>query len=327
MGNLETRSSLSEAMRLMRAGDLSGATAAIKRGLQGGHAAQPLVAPDAARFIAGHHAGPAGERRYKLFIPGAYRGQPLPLVVMLHGCTQSADDFATGTRMNALAEERGCFVVYPEQSRNANASKCWNWFNASDQRPHSGEPAIIAALVRELSEKYSIDAARVFIAGLSAGGAMAVILGATHPGLFAAVGVHSGLPYRAAHDLPSGLAAMRGASGAGASVGQGAIPTIVFHGDRDTTVHPGNAEQVALQAAGPCACDAARDTTVAGEAAGQRAHTRRVFRDGDGRVLVESWLVHGAAHAWCGGDARGTHTDPRGPDASREMMRFFFARG
>jgi len=231
---------LREAMRLMQTGDLLAATAAIQQGLGGAYEHEsaraaasvrdpiegtfrvveetqspagdatsgnlPGRTPDAhgrTQFSEYAYTGSAGSRRYKLFVPSVYRGQPLPLVVMLHGCTQTPDDFATGTRMNILAEERGCFVAYPAQSQKANISKCWNWFKPSDQDRDQGEPAIIAGLVRELLRTYRLDPERVYVAGLSAGGAMPVILGRTYPDMFAAVGVHSGLPYAVAHDLPS----------------------------------------------------------------------------------------------------------------------------
>lgn len=341
MGNMHLPQGLQEAMRLMRAGDLRGATAAIQRGLSGNAVSTPSaeappvtddvidVTPmtepgiDPGSFISGTHDGPAGTRRYELFIPPNYDGQPLPLIVMLHGCTQTPIDFATGTRMNEVATERGCFVVYPEQPRSANQSRCWNWFSASDQRREAGEPGIIAGLVRELVATYAIDASRIFVAGLSAGGAMAVILGRTHPELFAAVGVHSGLPFGAAHDLPSAFAAMRGVGG-GASQAASLMPTIVFHGDRDPTVHPANGEKVAVQATGPCTCEVVHEAVR--EEAGTRTFSRKVFKDADGIVVVESWLIHGAAHQWSGGDPRGSHTDAAGPDASREMVRFFLER-
>ena len=323
-------SGLREAMRLMKSGDLRGATAAIQRGISGDElpaAPQeaPVDSPPAkSRFIGGSYAGVAGTRRYKLFIPSGYRGEPLPLIVMLHGCTQTPADFATGTRMNKVAEERDCFVLYPEQPRSANQAQCWNWFNTADQRRGTGEPGIIAGLVRELTAKYAIDDARIYVAGLSAGGAMAVILGRTHPELFAAVGVHSGLPFGAASDLSSALSAMRsGANGATPKLDT-AIPTIVFHGDRDTTVHPANGEKVAAQAVGPCTCDVTDDDSPADT--GERTVTRKLFKDEAGAVIVESWLIHGAAHKWSGGDPRGSHTDAAGPDASREMARFFLER-
>jgi poly(hydroxyalkanoate) depolymerase family esterase len=376
----EPYSSVREAMRLMRKGDLLAATAAIQRRLSGttppersatagspdlgpiegtfrvveemrlatdeapvGASPAPGSIPKERKQFSEHaYAGPAGTRRYKLFIPSAYRGQPLPLVVMLHGCTQTPDDFATGTRMNMLAEQRSCFVIYPEQPQTANTSKCWNWFIASNQRRDQGEPAIIAGLVRELLFTYGLDHDRVYVGGLSAGGAMAVILGRAYPELFAAIGVHSGLPYAAAHDLSSAFAAMHqgGTSGLGIAhrenpqVWRGAIPTIVFHGDLDTTVNPCNGEKVVSQSAGASACDvgdgsraaAATEETCAGGTSGGHSYTRRIFKDVNGNTVVEYWLVHGAAHAWFGGDPRGSYTDTKGPDASSEMIRFFLER-
>ena len=167
------------------------------------------VVPDGGQFLAGSYTSPAGTRTYKLYIPSGYRGQALPLIVMLHGCTQSPDDFAAGTRMNGLAEEHRCFVVYPAQTPTANGSKCWNWFQAADQQRGQGEPSLIAGITRQIASTYHIDARRVYVAGLSAGGAMAVILGMTYPDLYAAIGIHSGLAYALAHDLPSALAAMQ----------------------------------------------------------------------------------------------------------------------
>lgn len=305
---------MQEAMRLMQRGDLRGATAALQRRL--GAAANDAAPPAPSTSLAG------GERRYELFVPSAYRGQALPLIVMLHGCTQTPADFAIGTRMNEVAEAHDCFVLYPEQSRAANKSGCWNWFETGSQRRDSGEPAIIVGLIESISAKYSIDAARVYVAGLSAGGAMAVILGRTHPEIFAAVGVHSGLPFGAAHDVASAFAAMRSGA-ADVDPHEGQMPTIVFHGDRDATVHPRNGERVAEQATGPCTCDVTRDDVPHD---GERGVTRKLFKDEAGTVIVESWLIHGGAHQWSGGDPRGSHTDAAGPDASREMVRFFLER-
>lgn len=365
-------STMREAMRLVRAGELLAATAAIQEQLSGasepepGHVAASETSPLEGTFrvidetssptrdaefeslrgrardvhartqFSDHvYAGSAGSRRYKLFIPSAWRGQPLPLVVMLHGCTQTPDDFAIGTRMNIVAEERGCLVAYPAQSRSANSSKCWNWFKASDQGRDTGEPAIIAGLVRELSLIYGLDQERVYVAGLSAGGAMAVILGRLYPDMFAALGVHSGLPYGVAHDLPSAFAAMHRPGAADppgerpeSAQSRRSVPAIVFHGDRDLTVHPGNGEQVANEAAAVSADESSRKSpgvveSRAGETPGGHAYTCTIFRDDSGKIVAEHWLVHGAAHAWSGGDPRGSFTDPDGPDATAEMMRFF----
>lgn len=377
--NGQPYSTVREAMRLMQAGDLVAATAAIQHRLSGATSAGPSIAvrppnpdpiegtfrvvdeiplakdasaggspgrastPDERTQFGEHtYTGSAGTRRYKLFIPSAYRGQPLPLVVMLHGCTQTPDDFATGTRMNILAEERACFVAYPAQSQTANVSKCWNWFKASDQCRDRGEPAIIAGLVGELSLTFGLDHERVYVGGLSAGGAMAVILGRAYPELFAAVGVHSGLPYAAAHDLPSAFAAMHQRDKSDTSFAhhenpqacRSGIPTIVFHGDLDTTVHPSNGKKIISQTAGASAfvtVDSSSEApatvdSCAGGTRGGRSYTRRIFNDANGKVIGEYWIVHGAAHAWFGGDPRGSYTDPKGPDASSEMMRFFLER-
>lgn len=299
------------------------------------------TARGAGQFIARTLSHPAGVRDYKLYRPAVRAGAPggpVPLLVMLHGCTQSADDFAAGTQMNRLADAHGFLVLYPEQSSSANASRCWNWFRSQDQVRDGGEPELIAAMVREVMQEQAVarpvDPGRVFVAGLSAGAAMAVILGETWPDLFAAVGAHSGLPFAAAHDIPSAMAAMKGRGVLGRAHFPGtaddprrsathAVPTIVFHGDRDHTVQQSNSEHIAEQArhASPT-LDAHSES---GTAAGGRRYTRAVHADAAGRVIVEQWTVHGAGHAWSGGDAAGTYTDNAGPDASAEMLRFFMA--
>ncbi|ORE94777.1 PHB depolymerase family esterase [Aurantimonas sp. 22II-16-19i] len=291
-------------------------------GLSGlGGTARAVTVPDGARFDTHEHAGPSGSRRYKLYVPARHDGRPAPLVVMLHGCTQSPDDFAAGTRMNALAEEFGFLVAYPEQSKRANAQKCWNWFEAGDQRRDSGEPALIAGITREIVAAHGADPARVFVAGLSAGGAAATIMGQRYPELYAAVGVHSGLACGAARDMGSAFAAMRG--GAPVTAGERVVPTIVFHGDRDTTVAPVNGDHVLEQAR---AGASARAVTEQGVSTGGVGYTRTVHREADGRERLESWRIHGAGHAWSGGSADGSYTLPGGPDASREMLRFFLDR-
>jgi poly(hydroxyalkanoate) depolymerase family esterase len=278
------------------------------------------IAPDGTRFASATFTNAAGSRTYKLFIPSRTDGGPRPLIVMLHGCTQSPDDFAAGTRMNFLADERNCFVVYPEQPRGANHAKCWNWFRTGDQQRDSGEPSLIAGITRKIMREHPIDPKRVYVAGLSAGGAAAAIMGATYPDLYAAVGVHSGLACGAASDLPSALTAMR--QGNAAAVRTGAsIPTIVFHGDRDTTVHPSNAELI-LRGPGEAAASP-RTKTLRGRVPEGHAYTRTVLTDEGGLGTSEHWSVHGAGHAWSGGSPAGSYTDPRGPDATREMLRFF----
>ncbi len=357
---------LHEAMGLIAKGDLIGATKSITQNLaqlrtmpdaapndviEGSytevsdagtfsHYERPLYRQNSAaraatgQFQEATYTNAAGSRRYKLFIPSTYCGQPMPLVVMLHGCKQTPDDFALGTRMNALGEAQQCFVVYPGQSKGANGAKCWNWFNAYDQRRGYGEPAIIAGLTRELVKKFGLDSTRVYVAGLSAGAAMAVVMGRTYPDLYAAVGVHSGLAYAAAHDVPSAFAAMKGSApvNSGARASSHVMPTIVFYGDADTTVHPGNGERVTAESAAHAAAAFDANSTASpaiederGRVPGGHAYTRKLYRNAEGIVTVEQWIVHGAGHAWFGGNARGSYTDPKGPDASAAMMRFFTA--
>lgn len=296
----------------------------------------PDLLPDGARFITGSYTNPAGTRSYKLYVPSGYDGQSLPLVVMLHGCTQDPDDFAAGTRMNELAEKELCLVLYPAQAQTANMSKCWNWFKATDQERDRGEPSIIAGMTRQVCATYSVDPRRIYVAGLSAGGAMAVTMGISYPDLYAAVGIHSGLPHAVACDLPSALAAMQngGASSPGRqpkeATGMTRFPVIVFHGDRDTTVHPCNGDQVISQCARPDSAHrvlAGADplaTVQQGQVPNGRAYTRTTHRQPDGQPVAEHWLIHGAGHAWSGGSSRGSYTDPKGPDAAQQMLRFFF---
>ncbi|HZX32298.1 MAG TPA: PHB depolymerase family esterase, partial [Rhodocyclaceae bacterium] len=293
----------------------------------------PDPLPDGARFITGSYTNPAGTRSYKLYVPSGYAGQPLPLVVMLHGCTQDPDDFAAGTRMNELAEETPCLVLYPAQAQTANGSKCWNWFKATDQERDQGEPSLIAGMTRQVGDIHAVDPDRIYVAGLSAGGAMAVTMGVSYPELYAAVGIHSGLPHGVACDLPSALAAMQngGASPRGRQESTGTLPfpVIVFHGDRDTTVHPCNGDQIISQCAQPAPARPAQASTdpkvtvQRGQEPKGHAYTRTIHHRPGGRPLAEHWLVHGAGHAWAGGSSRGPYTDPKGPDASRQMLRFF----
>jgi poly(hydroxyalkanoate) depolymerase family esterase len=264
---------------------------------------------------------------------------------MLHGCTQDPDDFATGTGMNELAREQDFFVLYPAQSRSANPSRCWNWFSQQHQARDAGEPALLASMTRAVIAEHGIDPRRVYIAGLSAGGAMAAIVAAAYPDVFAAVGVHSGLPCGAAGDVGEALMVMKSGMSDAARVSKGrrvgfapapqarpptVLPTIVFHGDADRTVHPRNGEQViaaaldsAVPAGGPGRREAVSPRVEQGMTEEGRRYTRSTHAAEGGDALAEHWLVHGAGHAWSGGDARGSYTDGKGPDASREMLRFF----
>jgi poly(hydroxyalkanoate) depolymerase family esterase len=275
-----------------------------------------------ATFETHAYANDAGSRSYKLYVPASWKGGPLPLVVMLHGCTQSPDDFAAGTRMNDCAEEHTFLVAYPAQPASANPSRCWNWFNGSEQQRGQGEPSLIAGIARQIMKEFPIARGRVYVAGLSAGGAAAAILGATYPDLFAAVGVHSGLACGAARDLPSAFAAMRqGGAGARSPGARSAIvPTIAFHGDADKTVNPVNGDQVIAQATPAAHLET---SVVHGKADGGASYIRTSKSDATGRSMLEHWVLHGVGHAWSGGSPAGSHTDARGPDASREMVRFF----
>jgi poly(hydroxyalkanoate) depolymerase family esterase len=348
---------MNEAARLTQSGDLAAATAMIQAALRGdapaAHTRQddsdvidveaweiaesgtasavgeevvaptvkPVISGDT--FIAGSFRNASGQRGYKLYVPPNAGDQPRPLVVMLHGCTQDADDFAAGTAMNRAAKAQGFYVLYPIQSHEANPQKCWNWFKHNHQQQGRGEPAVLAGMTRMVMDTHAIDPQRVYVAGLSAGGAMAAILASAYPGLYAAAGVHSGLPPGVASDLPSALSAMKGAAvRAPVRAGSG-VPTIVFHGDRDATVHPGNAQGVIAASAGSSSHVETLRVPGTGH---KRSSTKHLYRSPAGEIIAERWEIHGAGHAWAGGTASGSYTDQIGPDATAEMLRFFFER-
>ena len=285
-------------------------------------------------FAAGQFVADSfGGRDYKLYVPSSYSGQPLPLVLMLHGCTQDPDQFATGTKMNDVAEAHGFFALYPDEPASAQALKCWQWFDPAHQMRGSGEPAELVALVDHVAEKYAVDGTRTYAAGLSAGAAMTVVLGATYPDRFSAIGVAAGLEYAAATSLASASTAQldggpdpaaQGKLAAMAMAG-GARPVrvLVFHGTSDAIVAPVNGDQVATQwrdtdallgAPVPMSADSTTMDTIPGG----RSYTTTRWGQ-----WVQKVAVDGMGHAWSGGDASGSYTDPEGPNASELAWQFF----
>jgi poly(hydroxyalkanoate) depolymerase family esterase len=290
-----------------------------------------LDAPGA--FLTKTFANAAGMRTWKLYVPSSYAtgAHDVPLLVMLHGCTQSADDFAAGTRMNQLAEQHGFLVAYPEQPPRANGARCWNWFVPTDQARDRGEPSLIAGITREIAQSYRVDERRIFVAGLSAGAAMAIIMGAAYPELYVGVGAHSGLPLHAAHDVPSAFQVMKDASARGShpplfeeTPARSRQRTIILHGDRDSTVATANSSAIAADAARIAALETPiQSSSASGRTVSGAEYTRTSYVDANGKSMIELWILHGAGHAWAGGRAKGSFTEPAGVDASTEMVRFF----
>ncbi|MEF7615915.1 PHB depolymerase family esterase [Aquincola sp. MAHUQ-54] len=318
----EARATIAKA--LGSAGVLPGASARART-------AAPASYPG--EFLACTHANGAGSRDYKLYVPPSYKsGRPAPLIVMLHGCKQDPDDFAAGTGMNALADTHGFLVAYPAQHPRANGGNCWNWFEADQQVRTGAEPSLIAGIVDAIAADHAVDPSRVFVAGLSAGAAMAVILGAAYPEVFAGVAAHSGLPRGAAHDMGSAFAAMRAAppqpAGGTPRATSAHVRTIVFHGDADATVNPANGRAIVEQAV--AAFERAelplRQAPRAAAVVGGRKAASTDFLDPSGRIAVREWVVQGGAHAWFGGSPAGSYTDASGPDASAEIVRFFLGQ-
>jgi poly(hydroxyalkanoate) depolymerase family esterase len=322
------RKSLGETVRILREGRLaSGVLGSLHTAGLPGTAKQvpePIL-PDGAQFLARSFTCPAGSRSYRLYIPASAPDRPRGLVIMLHGCKQDPEDFAAGTGMNAVAETHGLVVAYPRQSGANNASSCWNWFRPADQRRDGGEPSIIAGITKEIMSEFNLDRSRTFVAGLSAGGAMAAVMAETYPDLYSAAGIHSGLAYGSANDVMSAFSAMRGDGALASSPKRRAnghrLRVIVFQGSADLTVHPSNADRIVAAATPSGAGCAVRKES--GRSASGRAYTRTIVTDPAGGPAVEYWLVDGGGHAWSGGHPCGTYTDPHGPDASSQMVRFF----
>jgi len=261
----------------------------------------PVDTAGGGSFTWGSYEGPEGSRRYKLYVPPA-ASQPRRLLVMLHGCTQDPDDFARGTRMNQVAGEKGFMVLYPEQPATANPLKCWNWFASAHQKRETGEPALLAAMIRSVVAAHNIDSTKVYVAGISAGGAMAAILGATYPEIVSAMAIHSGIAYGLATEMSQALIAMRApvsdpralAMAVFEAMGERrkTIPLYVIQGSVDASVNVENAKLLAVQ-----------------------------WR-GVNNGFVDTWIIEGLGHAWSGGSKEGTFTDDKTPDASRAIVEF-----
>jgi poly(hydroxyalkanoate) depolymerase family esterase len=292
--------------------------------------------------------GSAGSRPYYVYTPANYQvGTAVPLIVMLHGCTQTPTDFAAGTQMNALADQDQFIVVYPQQTSTYNSLSCWNWFQPADQARGSGEPAIIAGIVQTVEQttsQWTIDTNRVYVAGMSAGAGMAVIMAATYPDIFAALGSESGLEYKAATSQTAATTAQSQGGPDPTQQGQAAynamgsaarvVPTIVFQGQSDYTVYPINGDQIVQQwmetdhlasNGSYNASFSSPTTTTNGQVSGSGGHsyTVQTWNDNSGTEIEEYWKINGMGHAWSGGSSSGSYTDPNGPSATNAMYTFF----
>jgi poly(hydroxyalkanoate) depolymerase family esterase len=285
--------------------------------------AAPAVQRPAGRFDAFSYSNAAGTRGYRLYVPAGRAGGPMPLVVMLHGGTQDAATFAAATGMNDLAERQALLVAYPEQPPSANAGRYWNWFAPGHQRRGAGEPSLIAGITRQVTDRYGADATRVYVAGFSAGGAMAAVMAEVYPDLYAAAGVHSGLPYAVAGDVASAFAVMKQGPPQPVRPPGRPRPLIVFHGDHDAVVAPANAAGLIDRVLATGSADRRQDAVITGHVPAGHAYTRACYQDPAGTALAERWTIHHGGHAWSGGTPHGSYTDPRGPDASAEFLRFF----
>jgi poly(hydroxyalkanoate) depolymerase family esterase len=287
--------------------------------------------PLSGHYFSGSYVGAAGTRTYLGYAPSGYKqGTALPLVVALHGCTQSADTLRQQTKFDNLAEAKNFIVVYPEQPSSANPMSCWNWFNPADMQRGAGEPAIIAGITDWVQQHYTVDAQRTYIAGFSAGAAMAAVMGATYPDRYAAIGVGSGIQYGG-----SNLDPVQAGQNAYKAMGSFArpMPTIIFHGGQDKIVPVANADKLVKQ--WQTTADLADDGAVNGtipaapvktlsqQSAGGQAYTVNRYDDGHGVEFVQYWLVPDMDHAWSGGCACTAYSDPAGPDETAAMYEFF----
>jgi poly(hydroxyalkanoate) depolymerase family esterase len=292
----------------------------------------------AGTLASGDYTGPDGTQHYELYVPSSYTpSTPVPLVVALHGCTMTADSFRQLTRWDAQAEAKGFILLLPQQDSSRNQFSCWNFFQDSSMHRSAGDPARIAAVTALVENSYNVDPHRVFVTGMSSGGAMASIMGATYPDYFAAIGVGSGCEYaataacagfRSADPTMAGQQAYR-------EMGPRArpIPFIAMQGDADTTVPPANADQLVQQwlVTDDLADDGAANGSVPstpaktafGSSAGGRSYTVRTYLDAHRAELAQYWVVRGMKHAWSGGNAAQPYSDPSGPDATAAMYAFF----